>query len=275
MPPTDAGARPPRPRSPVAEELEYAHLALRHALATARRPVAEPRLRITPHARAGAAPVVVVQVNAAVAGQLVRAQVAASTARDAVDRAVDSFHRHLDRLCRHLTATEAGATTFTADEWNTAPVPAPAGLTGSGTHPAEVVRWKNCSPAVQGTDAAAFTMDLRGYRFHLFLDRTGHPALVYRGGPSGYRLIRSVAPETPVEGTAPLTVQPQPALPSSLMQAVAVLNAVPARQFVFFLEPERVLGRVVYRRYDGRLGLLAASAPGDDGTDTRPRPRDV
>lgn len=57
---------------------------------------------------------------------------------------------------------------LTADEWSTAPLVAPAGLTGTGSRPGTVVRRKTCSAPVQGTDEAAFTMDLRDFRFRLF-----------------------------------------------------------------------------------------------------------
>lgn len=244
------------PCDPLTAELTYAHQALGRILSATLRAVDEPRLRITSYARAGVAPIVVAQINAAVDGRLVRAQVAASTALDAVDRAVDGLGQHLDRLCRHLTAADTGATTFTADEWNTAPPSAPAGLVGSAPRTGEVVRWKTCPLAVRSPDAAAFTMDLRDYHFHLFIDETGHPCVVYRGGPSGYRLIRSCASEGSVHGTAPLTVQSRPARPSTLSQAIAAVGAAPSRQFLFFLEPEHRHGRVLYRRYDGHLGVL-------------------
>ena len=123
-----------------------------------------------------------------------RAQVAASTTRDAVDRAVDGLSQRLDRLCRHLTATEAGATTFTPDEWDMAPPATPAGLVGAGSRPDRVTRRKTCALAVQRSDLAAFTMDMRDYRFYLFADEEGRPCVVYRGGLSGYRLIGAGAP---------------------------------------------------------------------------------
>jgi hypothetical protein len=55
-----------------------------------------------------------------------------------------------------------------------------------------------------------------------------------------------------------MTVQPRPAHQSTVAETAAALTADPTRQFLFFIDPEHRRGRVLYRRYDGNLGLLAA-----------------
>jgi len=52
-----------------------------------------------------------------------------------------------------------------------------------------IVRHKSAALPVQDPDAAALTMDLRGYDFHLFSDdHGGQDAVVYRGAQTGYRV---------------------------------------------------------------------------------------
>jgi hypothetical protein len=237
-------------------DLAYARRVAGRTMRECRRPVVNPRLRVTPYALAGEAPIVVAQINAEVAGWPVRSQVAASTPRDAADRAADGLSHHLDRLCRHLTAVEAGAKTFTSDEWDSAPPPAPAGLAGTRVRARSVVRRKWCSLARQSIDLAAFTMDLCDYRFHLFAGETGQALLVYRGGASGYRLVGTSVPSDAVRATVPMTTSPQPPGLVTPTEAAAVLACDAAMQFVFFLDPVHGRGAVLYRRYDGHLGLM-------------------
>ncbi|SDT82155.1 Sigma 54 modulation/S30EA ribosomal protein C terminus [Streptomyces sp. TLI_053] len=112
-----------------------------------------------------------------------------------------------------------------------------------------------CSP-----DAAARTMDAMDYDIHLFTDpATETDAVVYRVGPTGYRLARTVAAGPPTRPAVPLTLSPCGAPELSEEQAVERLTAAELPH-LFFAQPGSGRGRVLYRRFDGGLGLIAAAS---------------
>jgi hypothetical protein len=110
---------------------------------------------------------------------------------------------------------------------------------------------------VQSPDAAALTMDLRDYDFHLFTeDGEERDGVVYRCGSSGYRLALAGSQPFPDRPTAaPLTVDRAPPPQLTLPEATRILelNPVPFLSFVV-VGTGRVA--VLYRRYDGRLGIV-------------------
>jgi ribosome-associated translation inhibitor RaiA len=238
----------------VPDDAAYAENAVTRTIEGADRPVDGSRVRITGYAGGGDPPFAVAQINLKVGARLVRAQASAPTATDAVDRAVDSLRQRLNRLCRHLAAEEAGAITFTAHEWTP---PAPAGAVAFAGPPGGLLRCKPYPLAVQSIDAAAITMDLRDYPFHLFIEAgTETECVIHRGGPTGYRLRRVAATVESIETAVPLTVWPQPAPSLRVADAVRLLNAAPAQRFLFFAHPFTDSGAVIYRRFDGRLVLM-------------------
>jgi len=85
-------------------------------------------------------------------------------------------------------------------------------------------------------------MTLRDYDFHVFTDdETGTERVVHRDRSGGYGLLRLPA-------STPHTL-PLPA-------AVERLNASFRQRYLFFTDPDTGCGRVLYRRYDGHLGLI-------------------
>jgi hypothetical protein len=103
-------------------------------------------------------------------------------------------------------------------------------------------------------------MDAMGYDIHLFTDpATESDAVVYRVGPTGYRLARTTAAGPPRRSTVPLTLSPHGAPRLTESQAVARLEGAEL-PFLFFAHPGTGRGRVLYRRYDGHLGLIAGAA---------------
>jgi hypothetical protein len=123
-------------------------------------------------------------------------------------------------------------------------------------------------------DVAALEMELLDYDFHFFTEKdTGIATVLYRGGPTGYRLAQ-VAP-TPAYELAPF------ALPATISpQRVPCLTAGEATErlgllglpFLFYVDAAEGRASVLYHRYDGHYGLItpaghesAVSAPSETG----------
>ncbi|WP_328477963.1 sigma 54 modulation/S30EA ribosomal C-terminal domain-containing protein [Actinoplanes sp. NBC_00393] len=221
-------------------------------------PVEQARVRLTRYAGRSLPMLVVAQVNVVVADRMVRAQLSAPSAEEAIDGAAAGLRWRLNRLGRRLAAERSGDISLSHGGWRPVCLPTPSGLLISRNRPRKLVRSKSCRLAVQDPDAAAFTMELRDYSFHLFADdTTGAESVLYRGGPTGYRLLRTTVGPDPVSTTVPLSVRGWPAPRMRVAQAVETLDANPARSFVFFTDPSNGRGRVLYRRYDGDFALLS------------------
>ncbi|MEU4624720.1 sigma 54 modulation/S30EA ribosomal C-terminal domain-containing protein [Actinoplanes sp. NPDC023801] len=261
MPDTrDVTRERPAVLGPITEaEAAHTRLVIGGALSTVEHPADRLRLRLSRHGGLEACPpVVVAQVNVTVRARMIRVQAAAPTLVEAVDQAGEALLHRLQRLDRHLTAERTGDVGFTAADW-TSPYPQnPVGPVGPPTEQGRIVRMKDCHLAVQSPDSAAFAMDLRDYPFHLFVDdSTGVDALIHRGGPTGYRLHFSATVPAPRNFTVPISIQRWPAVPMPITRAVGLLNIAPERPYLFFTDPRTRRGRVLYRRFDGHLGLLA------------------
>ena len=104
-------------------------------------------------------------------------------------------------------------------------------------------------------DEAALEMDLLDYDFHLFTEKgTGTASVLYRAGPTGYRLA-PVAPApadqlSPFE--LPVTISPQPARCLTVEQATERLGL----PFLFFIDAAQGRASVLYHRCDGHYGLI-------------------
>lgn len=210
---------------------------------------------------------VIAQGNLDVDGHPIRAQVAAESAATAIDLLQARLRQRMARLAR-LSEARRGAAGRLPYAWrgdrdgDQRPSfrPRPAGER-------QVIRRKSYELPAATPDEAAFDLDLMDFDFLLFTDRdTGRESLVYRGGPTGYRLARVVPEPTRSWCVArPLTVDERPAPVLSLADAVARLDATDQR-FLFFADPATGLGRVLYRRYDGHYGLIAPPTRRTAGT---------
>jgi hypothetical protein len=204
------------------------------------------RLRLSGSACAGGP--ALVQVNLRVCGAPVRVQVAGRSAVEAIATGA----ARLARQVRRLTAT--------GEPW---PWPDPErrtlGIPGAGP----IVRVKRYQLQVGAACQAISAMNAMDFDVHLFTDaETGEDAVVYRAGPTGIRLARQCAmrpPTLPVQLS--LTVN---------ARRVPTLTAVDAGYrlgdgwlpFLFFTNKLSGRGNVVYRRYDGGLGVIAPDETG-------------
>ena len=133
---------------------------------------------------------VVAQANLDVDGRLVRAQVDATSAREAVDLLAARLRRRLERTAEHWEARRGELPSAGPHEWRHDSehshrpdhYPRPA-------DERRVIRRKSFTMAPCTVDEAAREMELLDYDFHLFTEQgTGTASVLYRGGATGYRL---------------------------------------------------------------------------------------
>ncbi|WP_405366009.1 sigma 54 modulation/S30EA ribosomal C-terminal domain-containing protein [Kitasatospora sp. NBC_00039] len=236
--------------------------------------VEAPRVRVGPVG--GVA--VLAQVNAEVDGRPIRVQEAAADLGEALDRLADGLRGRIAAVTSGWTPRPwphrmRGRGLLGAVAAQGAPrggrslVRVGAGPVGAdpcteiphGARAERIVRRKPAALVWCSPDAAARTMDAMDFDIHLFTDpATETDAVVYRVGPTGYRLARTVAAAPPTGPAVPLTVSPCGAPELTEDQAVARLSGADL-PFLFFAQPGTRRGRVLYRRYDGGLGLIAAA----------------
>ncbi|MFE5289987.1 sigma 54 modulation/S30EA ribosomal C-terminal domain-containing protein [Nocardia sp. NPDC056611] len=230
-----------RGRVPVLEGERYAGAVGRQL----RRMRAEDgaRLRITgPNCDIGP---YLAQVNLSVDGIPVRVQTLTHGAGDALPVVV--------RLERRILALRTAWRPRTWPDPDHRPLDAPG--------PGVIARRKSASLQTLSPSHAAMMMDRMDYDAHVFTDiETGEDAVVYRAGPSGLRLTRQRSVHPPrVDGDVarPFVVNPRPA--PTLTEIAAVQRVCESGwPFLFFVDPATGRGRLLYRRYDGDLGLVTA-----------------
>lgn len=195
---------------------------------------------------------IVAQANARTAGRPIRVQVAATTLTQAADDLAERLGRRILQAAAHWSARAW-------PDGDDASVPSriPPGKRVPG--PGLLTRIKSVPLATCAPQAAVAAMDLMDYPAHLFIDAdTGHDAVVYRAGPTGYCLARlRPAPPRPANAI-PLTVDPSPAPVLEPMQAIARLEES-GLGHLFFTDPETGRGQLLYRRFDCRYALLKDS----------------
>lgn len=190
---------------------------------------------------------VFVQANLRVFGAPARIQVAGRSPAQAIAAAAARLQRQVRRL----------GTAWEPWPWPD-PERRPLGLPGEGA----IARMKTYRLHVGMPCQATAVMNAMDYDAYLYTDAdTGEDAIVYRAGPTGVRLARQHTmrpPSMPV--TPPLTINPR---------KVATLTAAGAADhlaehflpFLFFTDAATGRGNLLYRRYDGDLGLIAPAVP--------------
>ncbi len=202
----------------------------------------------------------IAQASLDVDGRVVRARAAGETMLVAIDLLHDRLVRRLDRMAQHWEARRGGRPTPGEHEWRHGEEP--SHRAHHYPRPAderEIVRHKSFALVAETPDEAAFEMDVLDYDFHLFTDVDTHlDSVMYRAGPTGYRLART-APGPVPSAAVSLTVSPQPAPRLKATEAVErlVLTGWP---FVFFVDADSGRGSVLYHRHDGSYGLIAPAA---------------
>jgi len=225
-------------------------------------PILHCRVRLSRSHDPAVARPVIAQGNLDVNGRMLRAQVAADNAHEAVALLETRLRRQLARMARHWEARRGAMPEATPHEWRhiTEPTHRPD-FYPRPERERQVVRHKTYAPARATPEEAAFDLDMLDYDFQLFTDsESGQDSVIYHAGPTGYRLAQLTPDPTRTWSTAlPLTVSEQPAPRLTLAEAVHRLDAT-GLPFVFFAESASGRGRVLYRRYDGHYGLVAPAS---------------
>lgn len=237
---------------------EYARTKIIELVEGLEEPVKHARIRLTHQAEPAVARPVRAQANLELDGRLVRGQVAGVTGFEAVDVLVDRMRERLVRLRRHWGTRPGVEAVPEPHEWRHGNLP--TDRPPYYPRPAEerqLIRHKSFSPPRVSPDEAAWEMDQLDYDFHLFTEAaTGSDAVVYRGGPTGYRLARVGSGTTqPGPSDVPLTMSPHPAPELTIPQARQRLEET-GWPFVFFATADTGRGSVLYHRYDGHYGLI-------------------
>ena len=231
---------------------EYANIKIGGLGRFARNPITHARLRLTQGDGGHAETAVVGQVNLDFLGRHIRAQVAAATAREVIDKLEERARRQLEQVreCREPRRGPAGAPPWR--QGGALPVPGP------NVDGARISRRKSFAMAPCTVDEALTEMDLLDYDFHLFNEiGSGAAAVVYRGGPTGLRLAL-VAPAlssavAPFE--RPVTISPHP-VPCLREDAAVRRMALMNLPFLFYIDAAGGRASVLYRRLDGDLAVI-------------------
>ncbi|UXA14693.1 HPF/RaiA family ribosome-associated protein [Mycobacterium sp. SMC-8] len=241
---------------------DYAQAKIGGLSRLARRPVTYARVRLTRRHDPAVERPVIAQANLEVGGFLVRAQVEAVTAREAVDELEARLRRRLKHLAERWDAPRGPDA---APPWRHEEKAqrSPRALERTAPEP-RLVRRKSYAMAPCTVDEAVTEMELLDYDFHLFTESgSGTAAVIYRSGPTGYRLAL-VAPAlagevTPYRELVTISPHPLPCLrEQDALERLALLDL----PFLFFVDAAQGRASVLYRRFDGDYGLLTpAGAP--------------
>lgn len=241
---------------------DYARRKIGALLEQAHEPVLFTRVRLTRHRNPAMECPVVAQANLDVNGRLIRAQVAAPTATEAVDALDTRLRSRLERVAEHWEARRGRRYHPDPHEWRHGDPP--ADRQPWFPRPAQerqVVRHKSFTLPRCTVDEAAAEMDELEYDFHLFTERdSGQDSALYRAGPTGYRLAQlAPQPGLVAPGRLPVTVSEQPAPLLTTQEAIDRLNLT-GLPFVFYLDADHARGRLLYHRYDGHYGLITPAS---------------
>jgi ribosome-associated translation inhibitor RaiA len=253
----------PMPRTSA----EYARKKVAALTGHVNRPILHARVRLTRRPDPAVERPAVAQANLDLDGRILRAQVAAVSMREAIDALQDRLRDRIERVEPHWEARRGGVPSSAEPgavlppQWRHASEPArrPAYFPRP-VEEREVVRHKTFALAVESVDEAVSELESMDYDFHLFTDvETGEDGVLYRAGPTGYRLAE-VHGLTDGHGptAVPLTFSPHDAPALTRAEAISRLELM-GLPFVFYANPVTGRGAVVYHRYDGHYGLITPS----------------
>ena len=250
-------------RGGVADDLvEYARWKIGHVLTHTGRPVRHARVRVIRRGDPARERPVVAQVNVDLDGRAIRAQLEASTPREAVDLLADRLAHRLTRVGRGWESRRGRMFEGEPHEWrHDFPQTPRRSYYPRPPDERRVVRHKTISPLPCTVDEAVAEMDDLDHDFHLFVEAGRDiDSLVYRAGPTGLRLaqVDGRANEV-VPGGAPVTVSTVRAPLLDTAEAVERLRLT-GLPFLFYLDGDHARGYVLYHRYDGHYGLIDPQA---------------
>ena len=221
-------------------------------------PVLHAAVKLSEHTDRAVARRVVAQANLDVNGRLIRAQVDATTAHEAIDLLQARLLRRLERSAKHWEARRGGVPRVDGEWRHESQRQDRPKYFPRPESERRIMRHKSYSLPTCTAEEAAFEMDLLDYDFHLFTEEgTNQDSVLYRGKQGEHRLAQvnpaSADKLSPFE--LPLTISPQPAPSLSVKQAIDRIGLL-GLPFLFFVDTSRGRGSVLYHRYDGHYGLI-------------------
>jgi len=234
----------------------FAVQQIKSLLRVASEPVLSARVELMMAADPAVKRPAVAEVNIDLNGRLVRGQAAGETMREATDLSCDRLRVRLQRAARNWAAVRGTLPSREPGEWRHQSVPAPQ-LPYFPRPRGEraVIQRKSYAMAALTPDEAVADIELLGYDFYLFTEKsTGEDGVMYRIR-DGYRLALAHPRSGRLGPVAPsITVTKMPAPWLSLAEAIVRLDAT-GQLFLFFVNAETGRGNLIYHRYDGHYGL--------------------
>jgi hypothetical protein len=187
-----------------------------------------------------------------VSGRLVRAHVAAETMREAVDL-LDARLRHLFERAR--TRTDDEMLRHRSEAWHHGDMTSPR--PPYFPRPADerdVVRHKTFAPTRITPEEAVAEAILMDYDFFLFENADNGTDCVVSRVDGTWQLT---CPESAPDEASPVPATGPGAIVRDIDDARGLLD-ISGDAFVFFIDSSSGRGSVIYRRYDGNYGLIAA-----------------
>jgi hypothetical protein len=230
------------------EAMAYAARHIAFCLQTLPANSAKARVRLTSLPSKTLTRPALAQARLEVDGEHIRAQLAAPSINVASQRLSERLEL---QLAQFRGAPRPRPWPDRGESLRPEPVPIEAGRR-------EIVRRKVCLLDEITPQQAAHAMDLRDYDFHLFIDsQSGQDSVVFRVGPTGYRLTRLEGlPPLTSGGVVPITIDVYP-VPAGTPEQIAARLDETEMDHRFFLDTTTNRGAVLYRRYDGHYGLLS------------------
>jgi ribosome-associated translation inhibitor RaiA len=240
--------------------IEYARSRISRLGQYVNEPVFHTRVRLTHEPNPAVGRPVRAQGNVTLKGRMVRAQVAGRNAKEAVDLLADTLKTRLESETFQWENRRGKRPEAEPHEWrhDSPPAERPPHYPRP-VEERELLRHKSFTPRRIMPHEAAEDMEQLDYDFHLFTDaETARDAIVFRGGPTGYRMARVSEGPEPSAGDPQVRLSPQPVPRLSVDEARQhlELGGVP---FVFFVDRGTGRGAVLYHRYDGHYGLITPS----------------
>lgn len=243
------------------DAMDMAVRRVRSVLRQAPEPVLLTRVKLTMAADPAAERPAIAQASVDLNGRLIRAQAAAETMREAIERMCDRLSVQMEGAARNWAAIRGRQPMAQPHEWRHLSAPTPR--MPYWPRPADessVVRHKSYTLSGMTPDEAVADLELLDYDFHLFTEKaTGEDSIVYRTD-CGYRLAQAhprVQRLGPVSTS--ITVSEHSAPRIGLAQAKARLEAL-GWPFLFFVDSQTGRGNLIYHRYDGHYGLITPAA---------------
>jgi ribosome-associated translation inhibitor RaiA len=247
-------------------DLEYGLERIEHATRVASGPVLRLELRLTQHQDPARHLRAFAEMHAVVNGQPVRARGAAPTMHEAIDAVAQRFTLQIERARDRQAAQHQRLTD--ASSWHHADRGAPNDPHHDGVFPRtpetrELVRRKVFRLERETVDEAALDLELLDHDFFLFINvATDEPNLLVRTRV-GYELFQ---PHPDPRGLTRVVTEVRAHSEVAPVCSVAEARVLLGLQhetndhlpFVFFVDRDRGVGAVVYRRFDGHDGLIAA-----------------